>query len=104
VHDAFGNDDSLARGEVDGAGVVFCGGGIVGIDEIDEETAFDDVEELVLTLVVVPVIVSLHDAQANDRIVYIAEGLVVPGVRGGVGGQLSSMTSRGLYLVSRMVR
>jgi len=39
-----------------------CGGGVLGIDEIDEQTAFDDVEELVLPLMIVPVIVSLHDA------------------------------------------
>jgi hypothetical protein len=37
---------------------------------------------------IVPVIVSLDDAEANDGIVHVAEGLVVPGVRGGVGGQL----------------
>ena len=88
VHDAFGNDDSLARAEVDGTGIVFCGGGVLGIDEVDEQTAFDDVEEFVLPLMVVPVIVSLHDAEANDGIIYVAEGLVVPGVRGSVCGQL----------------
>jgi hypothetical protein len=88
VHNAFGNDDSLARAEVDGTGIVFCGGGVVGIDEIDEQTAFDDVEELVLLLMVVPVIASLDDTEANDGIVHVAEGLVVPGVRGGVGCQL----------------
>jgi hypothetical protein len=88
VHDAFGNDDSLTRAEVDGAGVVFCGGGVLGIEEIDEETTFDDVEELVLQLMVVPVIASLYYAEANDRIVYVAKGLVVPGVRGSVCGQL----------------
>src|SRR6266478_3918623 len=59
VHDAFWNDDSLARAEVDGAGIVFCGGGVLGIDEIDEKAAFDDVEELVLPLMIVPVIVSM---------------------------------------------
>jgi hypothetical protein len=32
VHDAFWNDDSLARAEVDRAGIVFCGGGVLGID------------------------------------------------------------------------
>ena len=88
MHDAFGNDDSLARAEVDGARVVFCGGGVLRIDEIDEQTAFDDVEELVLLLMVVPVIVSLDDAEANDGIVHVAERLVVPRVRGSVRGQL----------------
>jgi hypothetical protein len=66
VHDAFGNDDSLTRAEVDGAGIIFCGGGVLGIDEIDEEAAFDDVEELVFALMVVPVIGSLDDGKAND--------------------------------------
>ena len=98
MHDAFRNDDSLARAEVDGAGIVFCGGGVLGIYEIDEETAFDDVEELVLPLMVVPVIVSLHDAEANDGIVYVAKGLVVLGLRGGVGGQLFFDYFEGLVL------
>jgi hypothetical protein len=37
---------------------------------------------------IVPVVVSPDDAEANDGIVHVAEGLVVPGVRGSVGGQL----------------
>jgi hypothetical protein len=98
VHDAFGNDDSLARAEVDGAGTVFCGGGVLGIDEIDEEAAFDDVEKLVFALMGVPVIASLHDAEANDGIVHVAKGLVVPGARGSVRGQLLFDDFEGLVL------
>jgi hypothetical protein len=86
MHDSFGNDDSLTRAEVDGSGIVLSGCGVLRIDEIDEQTAFDDVEELVFVLMIVPVVVSLHDTEANDRIVHVAECLVVPGVRGSVRG------------------
>jgi hypothetical protein len=69
----------LGRAEVDGAGIVFCGGRVLRIDEIDEQTAFDDVEELVLPLVVVPVIFPFDYSKANHRIVHLAECFVVPG-------------------------
>jgi hypothetical protein len=88
MHDAFGNDDSLTRAEGDGAGILLCGGWVLRVDEIDEETAFDDVEELVLALMIVPVIASLDDAETNDRIVHVAKRLVVPRVRSCVGGLL----------------
>src|SRR5947207_5893748 len=45
--------------------------------------AFENKEELVVVVVFVPVVLTLHDAKANDRIVHFAEGLVVPTVRAG---------------------
>jgi hypothetical protein len=49
--------------------------------EIDDETTFQDKEELVVVVVFVPVILALHDAETNDRIVHLAQRLVVPAVR-----------------------
>ena len=48
--------------------------------EIDDETTFEDKEELVVVVVFVPVILALHDAEPNDRIVHLAQRLVVPAV------------------------
>ena len=106
MHDAFRNDDSLARAEVDCTGIVFCGGGVLRIDEIDEQAAFDDVEELVLPLMVVPVIAPLNDAEANDRIVDVAKRLVVPGVWSSVRGEFffDYFEGRVLGLKNREVR
>src|SRR5215469_18114413 len=62
-----------------------CGEGRV--DEVDVKLSFDDVEELVLVLMFVPVVVAFDDAEADDGVVYVAEGFVVPGLYG-VGGEL----------------
>lgn len=67
------------------------------------QAAFDDVEEFVLVLMLMPVIVALHDAEADDGIIYVTEGLVEPGRGAASAVSFSSMSSRGLYLVSRTV-
>ncbi len=69
MHDAFGNDDSLSRREGDGARVVLCRRWVGGVDEVDVELAFDNVKELVLLLVLVPVVVAFDDAEADDGVV-----------------------------------
>jgi hypothetical protein len=46
--------------------------------EIDDELAFNDVEELVVGVVLMPVILSLHHTEAEDCVIHLAEGLVVP--------------------------
>ncbi len=48
--------------------------------EVDQETPFHHVEELVFLVVVVPVELALHDAEPHHAIVYAAERLVVPSV------------------------
>src|SRR5215472_12425575 len=58
VHDAARNGESLARQKLDAAPF-----------EIDEEAPVDDIEELVLVVVLVPVVFALQHAQAHDRIV-----------------------------------
>src|SRR5262245_29938739 len=49
--------------------------------EIDEQPSFDDVEELVLVVVMVPVVFALDHAQAHHRFVDLAQRLVPPAVR-----------------------
>src|SRR5580692_5685311 len=46
--------------------------------EVDEEAAVDDVEEFVFVIVFVPVKFALHDAEADDAVIHLAESLVVP--------------------------
>jgi hypothetical protein len=46
--------------------------------EVDQEAAVHDVEEFVLVIVFVPVKFALHDAEADDAVIHLAEGLVVP--------------------------
>ena len=62
-----GDGDGLARPELDHA-----------VLEVDEQGAVEHHEELILILVPVPVILALQHAQPNDRIVDLAERLVVP--------------------------
>lgn len=48
--------------------------------EVDNETAFKNKEELVVVVVLVPMVLALHDAETDDRIVHLAQRLVVPAV------------------------
>src|SRR5262249_32888362 len=69
VHDAPWHDEALERLELDRA-----------VLEVDEEAALEHEEELVVLVVLVPVVLTLEDAEADDRVVHLAERLVVPGV------------------------
>jgi hypothetical protein len=46
--------------------------------QVDQEAALDDIEELIFVGVVVPVILALDDAQADNGIVDPAQGLIEP--------------------------
>lgn len=70
MDDAFGHDKSLLRLKIDGA-----------VFKINDEVALEDKEKLIVVLVCVPVILALHDTKANDRVIDLAESLVVPAVR-----------------------
>ena len=74
---SLGNDETLSRIELDGA-----------VFKIDEQLALDDVEELVVRIVLVPVILTLDDAKADHGFVYLAERLVVPLEFAGIGKSL----------------
>ena len=65
--DAFGNDKSLLWLQINRA-----------IFKIDDEVPLQDEEELVVVVMFVPVVFALHDSQANNGVVHLAERLVVP--------------------------
>jgi hypothetical protein len=65
--DAFRNDKSLLCLEIDRA-----------IFEVDDKMPLQDKEELVVIVMFVPVVFALHDSQANNGVVHLAERLVVP--------------------------
>jgi hypothetical protein len=65
--DAFGNDKSLLWLQINRA-----------IFEIDDEVPLQDKEEFVVVVMFVPVVLALHDSQANNGVVHLAERLVVP--------------------------
>ena len=48
--------------------------------KIDDEPTFENKEELVIAVVLVPVVLALQNAEANDRVVDLAQRLVVPAV------------------------
>ena len=65
--DAFGNDKSLLWLQINRA-----------IFKIDDEVPLQDKEELVIVVMFVPVVFALHDSQANNGVVHLAERLVIP--------------------------
>jgi hypothetical protein len=65
--DAFGNDKSLLWLQINRA-----------IFEIDEKVPLQDKEELVVIVMFVPMVLTLHDSQANNGVVHLAERLVIP--------------------------
>ena len=48
--------------------------------EVDNEAAVEDKEELVIVVVLMPMILTLQDAKPNDRVVDLAQRLVIPAV------------------------
>ena len=61
--------------------------------KVDDEAAFKNKEKFVVVIVFVPVIFPLHDAETNDRIVHLAQCLVVPavGTRGDQRGHVDEL-------------
>jgi hypothetical protein len=55
------------------------------IFKIDQETSVEDEKEFVDVLVLVPMVLALHYRHPDDRIVHLAQRLVVPFVRAGIG-------------------
>jgi hypothetical protein len=48
--------------------------------EVDQEASFDDVEELVVCIVPVPVILALYHGEPHDGLVHARQRLIVPRV------------------------
>jgi hypothetical protein len=46
--------------------------------QIDQELALQDKEKFIFLIVFVPMEFSLHQAQANDTVIHLAKGLVIP--------------------------
>lgn len=46
--------------------------------QVNEQRTFENEEELVFSIMLVPMKVALENAQPNDAIVHLAKGLVVP--------------------------
>jgi len=69
MDDALRDHEALSLGKLDAS-----------LLEIDNETAFKNKEELVVVVVLVPMVLALHDAETDDRIVHMAQRLVVPAV------------------------
>jgi hypothetical protein len=61
MHDALGYDKTLARLQINALAF-----------EIDDEMTVKDKEEFIVVVVLVPVILALHDAEADDRFVDLA--------------------------------
>jgi hypothetical protein len=74
---ASGNGESLAGSEFDGAAL-----------ELNDEFSFDDVEELILVIVLVPMELAMHDPETHHAVIDAAQGLVPPGFLAGVGDGL----------------
>ena len=75
MYDALRDDEPFSRCELHDT---LWRDAIRGRFQIDQKASFDDVEELVVISVLMPVILPLHDAKPNDGIIDASKGLVVP--------------------------
>ena len=69
----FGNNKALPRSKIDNA-----------ILEIDQEMSVQNEKEFIDVFVLVPEIFALNHGQPDDRIVYLAKGLIEPLVCAGI--------------------
>src|SRR5271156_4598642 len=46
--------------------------------QVNEQTAVDDVEELIIGIMLVPVILTFEDAKPNHGVIHLAQRLVIP--------------------------
>ena len=67
MQDAARHDKALSRAEFDRTSL-----------QIDDELALNDIEELVVGVVLVPVILALHHTESDHGVIHLAERLVVP--------------------------
>jgi len=69
VHNPLGDHEALLRPKVDGPAL-----------QINDEVSFEDEEELIIAIVLVPVVLALQHPKPNDGVIHLAKGLVVPTV------------------------
>jgi hypothetical protein len=67
MHHSLWNDKSLSGRKLDGA-----------VFKVNQQSTVYNIKKLVVLIVLMPVILSLHDPEADHRVIYLAESLVVP--------------------------
>ena len=67
MHHPIWNDNSLPWRKLDGA-----------VFKINQQLTIYNIKKLVVLVVLMPVILSLYDPEADHRVIYLAESLVVP--------------------------
>ena len=92
MHHALGDRESLSRTERDGLPL-----------EVDLEAAVNDIEELVLIVVLVPVELPLQDTEPYNAVIHPAERLVVPRVLACVDERLDVDELKVAYRASRWI-
>jgi hypothetical protein len=85
--DSAGDDEALPGEQLHGVVV-----------QVYEEATLDDIEELVLIGVCVPMVLALDDAQADHRVVHLTESLVVPPMGTGIDQRLDVYPLQGAIL------
>src|ERR1700730_16687783 len=77
MNHSLGNNESLSRRKLNCV-----------ILKINQQLALYDIKELAVFLVPMPVIFTLDDAEADHRVIYLAECLVVPRILACIGRSL----------------
>src|SRR6266545_2615037 len=80
VHDPLWNDKPLPRLQLHRSSTLSI--------QVDDEAAFDDVEEFVFRRVLVPMVLTFHDTETNNRVVHFTQRLVEPGMGGSINDRL----------------
>jgi len=95
VRDAFGNDKTLPLAQLDCPSF-----------QVDEQFSFQDEKEFVQIVVLVPVVLPFDDPEPHDRIVDLAQRLIVPAVANGIDERrhIDDLERRIFYVEMRRVR
>jgi hypothetical protein len=67
MHHSLWNDKSLSRRKLDRA-----------VFKINQQLSINHIKKLIVFVVFMPVVLSLYDPEADHRVIYLAESLVVP--------------------------
>jgi len=73
MHRSLWNNKSLARRKLDRA-----------VLKINQQLTLYNIKKLIVFIVLMPVVLSVYDPEADHRVIYFAESLVVPGKLAGV--------------------
>ncbi len=73
MHRSLWNNKSLARRKLDRA-----------VLKINQQLTLYNIKKLIVFIVLMPVVLSVYDPEADYRVIYFAESLVVPGKLAGV--------------------